>query len=229
MDWMSYLAILRRRWVIIAAILVLDLAATGYLYHKAQRSAGYQSCLELYVGDAGAASYIIAPGTNLMDTQSQALAGETAANFFADDVVDVSGSRSVSSYIQTDMQHGSALVSGPIAFSISGSRVDRTVNLCVNDADASQAGVAAAYLARAMTTDRKLFFGPVAKRIYTNVIGAPVTSPVPSGHAALTALLRLVLGLLVALGVGFVWDALDPTVRDRADAERALGVPVISS
>jgi capsular polysaccharide biosynthesis protein len=68
----------------------------------------------------------------------------------------------------------------------------------------------------------------MAKRVYTRVISPASVGPAPTSHATLTLLLRLVLGVLVALGAAFLWDALDPHVRNRADVERALRVPVLS-
>lgn len=226
MSWASYWSILRRRWVIVLVIIVLDVAASGYLYRKAHVSAGYQSCLTLYVGDLGAPSTIIAPGSNALDTQSQALAGETAANFFGDDIVDVAQTRSVAAFVA---RHAGPKLS-PSTFdgAISGSRLDRTVNLCVTNASASLAQKAGQALATALTTDRKLFFGPMATRIYAGVVSSPQTSPAPTSHAVLSLLLRVFLGVLVALGVAFLWDALDPAVRDRTDLERALGAPVLA-
>lgn len=223
MAWSSYWRVLRRRWWIVAAILLIDLVASLYLYRKADVSAGFQSCMTLYVADMSAPSLIAAPSDTL-DTAGQALAGETAANFFADDILDVSQSRSVASYVARRVPGSTAG-----SFSVGGSRKDRTVNLCISDASAAAASSAGSALARAMTTDRKLFVGPMAKRIYTRVISAPLMGPAPTSHALLSLLLRLALGVIVALGAAFLVDALDPSVRNEEDVERALGVPAIPS
>jgi capsular polysaccharide biosynthesis protein len=224
-GWGSYWRILRRRWWIVALILVLDVFASGYLYRKASHSAGYQSCMTLYVADLSAPSLIAAPSDTL-DTAGQALAGETAANFFADDILDVSQSSSVAAYVSRRVASSEGAHRSFLG-SVSGSRKDRTVNLCISDPAASVAGAAGSALAHAMTADRKLFVGPMAKRIYTRVISSPTTSAVPATHSLLSLAARLLLGLIVALGVALLWDALDPGTRDADDVERALRVPVV--
>jgi capsular polysaccharide biosynthesis protein len=229
----EYWGVVRRRWWLIGVIVLLDVVVSGYLYRKADVHAGSQSCLTLYVADVSAPSTISAPQTTL-ETAGQLLAGETAANFFADDLLDVAQSRSVAAYMKQRAASsrglvGSDVVSGFVG-SVSGSRLDRTVNLCVTKPDAATAQAGASALARAMTTDRYRFIGrQMAKRTFVNVISAPQVGPAPTGHASLTFLLRVGLGVLVALGLAFLWDALDPAVRGRRDVESALGVPVLGS
>src|SRR5579864_8630398 len=98
MDWRSYWSVLRRRWLLIAAVIVLDLIISGYLFEKSNRQLGYQGCSTLYVADVSSPSLISAPQTTL-ETAGQLLAGETAANFFGDDILDVSESRSVAAFV----------------------------------------------------------------------------------------------------------------------------------
>lgn len=226
MEFGAYLGILRRRWYLIVLIICVDLAVSAYFYREADVSAGYQSCTELYVADISAPSLISAPPTSLQSA-GELLAGETAANFFADDILDIAQSASVSSYI-TDAVFPAAKPAQAPNWGVGGSRKDRTVTLCLTSPDPTVALRAGQALAAGMTTDRSKFLGPMARRIYTRVISPASVGPAPTSHATLTLLLRLVLGVLVALGAAFLWDALDPRVRNRADVERALRVPVLS-
>jgi len=68
MPWPAYWAIVRRRWWIIAAIVLLDVLVSGYLYRKSTHAAGYQACLTLYVADVSSPSMIAAPDTTLRMT-----------------------------------------------------------------------------------------------------------------------------------------------------------------
>lgn len=227
----EYWGVVRRRWWLILAIVLLDLVASLYLYRKTSAQAGSQACLTLYVADVSAPSTISAPQTAL-ETAGQLLAGETAANFFADDILDVAQSRSVAAYMKRRVASSSAHVGTDVSSgfvgSVSGSRQDRTVNLCVTKPDAGTARVGAAALATAMTRDRFRFIGrQMARRTYVNVISAPQVGPAPTTHASLTFLLRFALGVVVAIGIAFLWDALDPAVRGRRDVETSLGVPVL--
>lgn len=233
----EYWNIIRRRWWIVVLIVALDLLVSGYLYRRADKSAGYQACLTLYVADVSAPSMISAPQTTL-ETAGQLLAGETAANFFADDILDVAQSRSVADYMSASMRgaHSPGISALPVTYdssyygTVSGSRKDRTVNLCVTKQQEPSAMLGAKGLANAMTVDRARFIGKqMAKRTFAQVISAPVSSPAPTSHALLNFLLRVALGILVALGLAYLWDALDPTVRSARDAEAALGVPVLST
>ena len=226
MDIGTYLGILGRRWYLIVLIICVDLAVSAYFYRQANTNAEYQSCTELYVADMSAPSLISAPPTSLQSA-GELLAGETAANFFADDILDIAQSASVSSYI-TDTVFPTASFPQAPNWAVGGSRRDRTVTLCLASPDPTVALKAGEALAAAMTTDRAKFLGPMAKRIYTRVISPASVGPAPTSHATVTLLLRLVLGVLVALGAAFLWDALDPRVRNRADVERALRVPVLS-
>ncbi len=225
MDWRAYWAILRRRWLLIAAVVLLDVLLGGYLFAKAYRHRDYQACLTLYVADVSSPSLITAPPTTL-ETAGQLLAGETAANFFADDILDVAQSRKVTSYIGRQLGTSSSAFDG----AVSGARRDRTVDLCVSNATSATASSAAALLGRAMTSGRSQFIGGgMAHRTYVNVVSPPTVSRASARSQLLNLALRLFLGVLVALGLALLWDALDPNVRDERDVEQATGVPVLAA
>ncbi len=233
MSFLEYWAILRRRWVLIAAIVVLDVLLSGFSYRKANQASGYQSCLTVYVADLSAPSIVAASSS--LETTAELLAGESAANFFADDLLDVAQSRSVAAYISDDIAPR-ALIGLPnstfdaINGSVSGSRLDRTVNLCVTNPTRATAAAAATALGIAVTSARAQFVGTkMAKRTFVKIISPPSTGPAPKSKKLLTLAVQVVLGLFVALGLALLWDALDPRVRDRRDLESVLGLPVLAS
>jgi capsular polysaccharide biosynthesis protein len=230
LDWRRYLGILRRRWVLVAAVLVLDAIVSGLLFARTYRTAGYQACVGLYVADVSAAGTIAAPATSL-EQLGQLLAGESAANFFADDLLDVAQSERVAAFVSSALHGRSLPHTGPgdINGSVSGSRRDRTLSICASSPySASALGVAGA-LGSAMSRDRAQFVGSqMAKRTFVRVISSPTVASVPPSRSALNLLLRLFLGALVAIGLALVWDALDPRIRGREDVEQALGVPVLA-
>lgn len=231
MEWTEYAGILRRRWLLIAAILILDIIVSGYSFARSYRHAGYQSCLTLYVADVSSPSLLSAP-SSLLDTAGQLLAGETAANFFADDILDVSRSQRVATYIAQRLAPrnlpNTSLSS--VNGSISGSRLDRTVGLCAANPAATSAQAVGTALAAAMTSQRARFIGAqMAHRTYVTVVSNPSTAPVSAGHGLTTFALKLFLGLLLALGLALLWEALDPSVRNRQDIVSALGIPVVEA
>lgn len=228
MEWSAYLGILRRRWYVVTAIVLLDILASTALYERGRHSAGFQACTSLYVADVSAPSLIAAPQTTL-ETAGQLLAGETAANFFGDDVLDVAESERVAAYVSNRLG-GRGLPSSSLSSldgSISGSRHDRTVAICVSNPSSATALAAATVVGSAMTSGRGRFLGTaMARRTYVAMIANPSVAAVPSTTSRLRLGLQFVLGLMLAAGIALLWDAADPTVRDRRDLERLLEVPV---
>jgi capsular polysaccharide biosynthesis protein len=228
MEWATYWGVVRRRWYILLAVVVLDVVAGGAVYARSRHAAGYQACTTLYVADVSAPSLISAPQTTL-ETAGQLLAGETAANFFGDDVLDVAESSSVSSFVSSRLA-GRGLpnsTAADINGSVSGSRHDRTVALCVTNPNSRTALAAASEVGTAMTSSRSRFLGTgIAKRTYVAVVSNPTVGVVPASTSRLRLGLQFVLGLLLAAGIALLWDAADPTVRDQLDLERLLSVPV---
>lgn len=228
MQWSAYWGVVKRRLYLILAIVALDMLVSGAMYARSRHAAGYQACTTLYVADVSAPSLISAPQTTL-DTAGQLLAGETAANFFGDDLLDVAQASRVASYVSARLANrglaNSAL--SDINGSIAGSRHDRTVALCVTNPASATALAAASAVGTALTSARARFLGAdMARRTYVSVISGPSVSPVASSSSRLRLGLEFVLGLILAAGIALLWDAADPAVRDRADAERILRVPV---
>jgi hypothetical protein len=215
--WTAYWDVLKRRWIVVLLILAVDVAAGLYLYRKANHQLGYQACLTLYVADVSSPSVIAAPSDTL-DTAGQLLAGETAANFFADDILDVSQSGSVADFISSKLRPRNLPSSSPGDIGVEGSRKDRTVSLCVSNPQSTTALAAARQLAVAMTSRRGLFIGPqMAKRTYVHLITAPGVGAVSNRHNLLSLAERLFLGVLVALGAALLWEAIDPVRRKQVN------------
>jgi capsular polysaccharide biosynthesis protein len=233
-SYLDYWAIIRRRWAIIAAIILLDIVASGLLYARANKVAGFQSCLTIYVADTSAPTTVAASSD--LSASAELLAGESAANFFADDLDDVAQSRSVAKWISQKLYprtavglNASSISYSQVNGSISGGRQDRTDALCVTNPKETSATLIARQLGIAMTTDRAQFVGKaMAKRTFVKVISPPQTGPAPKSTKRLQLALQIILGILVAGGVALLWDALDPRVRDRHDLEAALGVPLLA-
>jgi len=229
LAWSNYAAILRRRWLVVLVIVILDLLVSGALYTRSAKRAGFEACQTLYVADVSAPSIVSAPDATLQ-AEGQLLSGESAANFFADDVLDVSQSRNVAQFSSRRLSrlHLPFTATGDIVGSVTGSRRDRTVDLCVSNPNETSSLAIAAVIGQAMTTDRALFMGKsIARRTFVMTVSTATASPAPVSSGRLSLALRVFLGLLIALGFALLWDAVDPRVRDRRDVEQALGVPVL--
>ncbi len=226
MEWAAYGGLIRRRWLILAVIVALDLIAAGASYARSRHAAGYQACGTLYLADVSAPSLIAAPPTSL-EAAGELLAGETAANFFGDDILDVASSRSVASFISAHLSGQVSSSTSDIYGQVTGSRRDRTVSLCVNNANSATALAADRVLTQAMSADRARFVGKnMAGRTFVSVVSPASVATVPASSSRLRLALEFVLGLLIAGGVALLWDAFDANVRDEHDVERILGVRV---
>jgi len=231
LAWSNYAAILRRRWLVVLVVVILDLLVSGILYTRSAKHAGFQACQTLYVADVSAPSIVSAPDATLQ-AEGQLLSGESAANFFADDVLDVSQSRNVALFASHRLArlHLPSTATGDIVGSVTGSRRDRTVDICVSNPNEASSLAIASVIGRAMTRDRALFMGTsIARRTFVMTVSTPAAAPAPASSSRLSLALRVFLGLLVALGFALMWDAVDPRVRDRRDVEQALGAPVLYS
>lgn len=213
-----------------AGIIVLDVLLAGALYARGTRHLGYQACVTLYVADVGAPSLISAPVTTLA-AAGQLLAGETAANFFADDLLDVAQSQHVAAYVSARLRPRGLpnTAEGDINGAVTGSRRNRTDTICATNPNPRSAPAVASGIAFALTHRRALFVGrPMARRTYVGLVSDAATAPVAPGRERRDLLLRLILGLLVAGGLALVVDALDPRVTSARQAEAALAVPVLT-
>lgn len=227
MTWTTYAGVLRRRWPLIAGLFIVIAVAAGYLYRKANHAAGSQACTTLYVSDVTAPSLTVGAAGSV----ETLLAGETAANFFADDILDVAQSRRVARYVSARLRgaHLPATTPADINGAVSGSRKDRTVNLCVTNPNSESALRVAAELGLAMQDNRAVFIGPkLARDTFVRIVSEATVGPAPTSRALLNLALRLVLGSLVALGAAFLWEAVDLTVRDERDIISALEAPVLA-
>jgi capsular polysaccharide biosynthesis protein len=230
-SWSDYGGVLGRRWKILAALILLDLIISGALLVRSVRHLGYQACTMVYVADVGAPGLIVAPETALQQ-EGALLAGETAANFFGDDIVDVAGSQHVARFVRRLLQPRQLpnTAESDINGSVSGSRTDRTVSLCATNPNEQSALAIAGGVGLAMTKHRALFVGnAMAKRTYAVVVSDPSASKASARHQLTTFAEQFILGLLVAGGIVLLWDALDPTVRDRRDLAAGAGVPVVEA
>jgi len=229
LAWSNYAAILRRRWTVVVVIVVVDLLVSGVLYARSAKRAGFVACQTLYVADVSAPSIVSAPDATLQG-EGQLLSGESAANFFADDVLDVSQSRNVAQFASRRLSRLRLASSrlGDIMGSVTGSRRDRTVDICVSNPSQTSALAISSVIGQAMTQNRALFMGKsIARRTFVMTVSNPTATPAPVSSGRLSLALRVFLGLLIALGFALLWDAVDPRVRDRRDVEQTLGAPVL--
>ncbi|GAC1318896.1 MAG: hypothetical protein NVSMB22_01320 [Chloroflexota bacterium] len=225
MTWEAYWGLARRRWQVVLVLFAVVAIASVYLYQRAHRAVGFQACTTLYVSDVTAPSLTVGAAGSV----ETLLAGETAANFFADDILDVAQSRRVARYISARVGALPSARFADINGAISGSRKNRTVNLCVANPNAQSALSIAAQLGQALQDHRAAFIGPkLARDTYVRVVSDATVAPAPSSKALLNLALRLILGLLVALGAALLWEALDPTVRDERDLVSSLEAPVLA-
>jgi capsular polysaccharide biosynthesis protein len=120
---------------------------------------------------------------------------------------------------------GIEVPAGAISASESSETRHRVVTLWVTWPDADQAGAIARAAGDAAQTGIDRYF---ARSGVVSVIGEPRVEPVAQPlRRQLDLPLRVVLGVLAGLGLAFLLDYLDDSVRTPAEAEALLGAPVM--
>jgi capsular polysaccharide biosynthesis protein len=212
-----WFAVLRRRWPILAVIIILVALASGLVAIRSYRHHHYVASVGFFV-------------TTVSLPTGNPQTSETAANLLGDDLLDIAHSSAVAHDISRYLasHHLASITAGAVQGAIGGSRTHRTVTVTATSGDAHTALAIARGIALALTTWRSRYMGKaLAQRSSVTIINQPSVSPASTSRLLLDFAFRAFLGVIVALGVAFAWDFLDDTVHNEDELERWLGAPVL--
>jgi capsular exopolysaccharide synthesis family protein len=237
----DYLGVLRRRWKLIAVIVVL---AGGISFAISQiRTPHYQASTDLQFQDPGQqANGLLGAGSADYFPQNQAGAG--AARLKRDDVlVDASralGGSPTPSELKSDTS---------TAVSTANNLVTVTVKADTAEAAAREANQLAASVKKLTTEDAKNFYEQRAKTFPDDLVNAQlkarlralarVANPVtivkpaqvpgsPSSPKPLRdTLIAVFLGLMLGIAAGFIWESLDKRATDADQVQKRVGLPLV--
>ncbi len=213
MELRAYWRIIWRRWWLIAALLAIVLVASLVTYQEP--APVYQATMRFAIGIEGDEPVSAASGDGRSDAW-------LASEYLADDLSEVLKGGDFAARISQDM--GFALPAG-IIFA---SREHRIMTVSVTWSDPDQLQAIAESVGAAVEDGGSDYFPQLAGvEARAVLIDGPGLGQVGrSLKSKLDLPIRLFIALVAGVALAFLWDYLDDTVRDRADAE-ALGAPIL--
>lgn len=217
-----WVAILKRRWPLIAGTFLLVIVTSGILAYGEYKDRNWVSSGQLFVS-------ALPVGTAGASAGSQAPNYEAEAGQIAADLAQVLPSRAVATDISANGPVRSLHLSpSSIAAAISASVAGRAVTVTATATSETQANAIVSGAEFAAVALRARYLGAAeAGRSFVRVISPPAATRSSARRIALNFALRAILGLVVALALGLAWDYLDDSIQTPGDLERWLGAPVL--
>ncbi len=217
MELRHYWAIIKRRiWIPIAVVLLI-LISYGFTYRPPQPQ--FVAHMRFVVG--------VKPEPNPLQhyTYDRYYTWLTA-EYLVDDLSEVVKSYAFARDVAS--LSGLAVQPGVIQGSTSAGKLHRILDITIIWNDPKELLQIADAVVETLETRGATYFGHLSTENATiALIDPPAISPVaPSLRQKLDLPLRLILGTLAALGLIFILDYLDDSVRDVADAQ-SLGIPIV--
>jgi uncharacterized protein involved in exopolysaccharide biosynthesis len=213
MELRAYWRIIWRRWWLITALLVVVLVVSLVTYQPP--TPVYQATMRFAIGIEGDEPVSVASGDGRSDAW-------LASEYLADDLSEVLKGGDFATRISQKV--GFAVPAGAIF----ASREHRIMTVSISWSDPDQTQAIAEAVAAAVEDGGSDYFpqlvGVEAKAVLID--GPGLGQAGRSLRSKLDLPLRLFLALVAGVALAFLWDYLDDTVRDRADAE-ALGAPIL--
>lgn len=220
MELKAYWAAVRRHlWVVVGLPLVMLVVSLGLRALSGPAPQLYRATTSLLIDVSPLPAE---PGMGFDPRESAAAAAEYLVDDFSQFVTRDAFAKLVSDQLA---DQGIDVPAGAISASESSETRHRIVTLWVTWPDADQAGAIARAAGEVAQTGIDRYF---ARSGVVSVIEAPRVEPVaPPLRRQLDLPLRVVLGALAGLGLAFLLDYLDDTVRTAAEAEALLDAPVM--
>ncbi|MFQ5855796.1 MAG: YveK family protein [Anaerolineae bacterium] len=220
MELRAYWAVVRRHlWVVAGLPLVMLLVSLGLRMLGGPAPRLYRATTSLLIDVPPLPAK---PGMGFDPRESAAQAAEFLVDDFSQFVTKDAFAELISERLA---DHGIDVPAGAVSASESSETRHRIVTLWVTWPDAEQAGAIARAAGEVAQAGIDRYF---ARSGVVSVLGEPRVQPVaPPLREQLDLPLRVALGVLAGLGLAFLLDYLDDTVRTADEAEALLGAPVM--
>jgi len=213
MELRAYWRIIWRRWWLIAALLAIVLVVSLVTYQEP--APVYQATMRFAIGIEGDEPVSAASGEGRSDAW-------LASEYLADDLSEVLKGGDFAGRISQKVGFGVP------AGAIFASREHRIMTVSVTWSDPDQTQAIAEAVGAAVEDGGSDYFpqlvGVEARAVLID--GPGIGQVGRSLKSKLDLPMRLFIALLAGVALAFLWDYLDDTVRDRADAE-TLGAPIL--
>ena len=220
MELRDSLAILRRRWPLVALITAATLLVAGVLAVRSPRA--YEAVVRIAVSVGGdcpkdSSPYFYCPYYNWLSSE-----------YLADDLSEVLRSEAFLSDVRATL--GGQPAPGLVRDAVRVRKTHRILEVAVQAADADQAHAFARAIGEVVTKRGDKYLAQLAASSGQATLlevspGRPATT---SGILAVDLAIRGGIGLLAGMFLAFAVDYVDSTLRSRREVERALGLPILA-
>jgi capsular polysaccharide biosynthesis protein len=222
----GYWNIIRRRWWLPVAITLVALVASTAVGLRG--AAAYKTEMRLAV------STIPTPDPNSMLYYDPTYYSNLDSEYLADDMSELMTSRAFAGDVKRELATGSVPVDVDIEAVMNATRAKKThrfIDIAITTATFDQGQQIAGSISRILQDPAHLAIYLKALTAYNTqmtVVTPPDTHRANSVVGLISEIgLRTVIGLVVGLGLAFLVDYIDPSLRSRQETEALLQVPVL--
>jgi capsular polysaccharide biosynthesis protein len=226
MELREYWSIIRRRWWLPAAITLVALIASTAVALRG--ATAYRTDMRLAV------STIPTPDPSGTLYYDPTYYSNLDSEYLADDMSEFMSSRAFADEVHRELASSSTPVDIDVGSIMSATRTKKThrfIDISLTTPTAEQGAAIAGSISRILSDPNHVAQYLTALTAYhaqMEIVTPPTTgrANTPLGIASEVGL-RTLIGLIVGIGLAFLVDYLDPSVRTREEAERLLQMPVL--
>jgi protein tyrosine kinase modulator len=227
MELREYWGIIRRRWWLPAAITVVALLASTVVGIRG--ASAFKTEMRLAV------STIPTPDPNAERYFDPAYYANLDSEYLADDMSEFMTSRAFADEVRRELATSSTPMDIDIATIMTATRTKKThrfIDITLTTSTFEEGAAIAGSISRILSDPNHVAQYLAALTAYhtqMEIVTPPVTHRANTLFGLISEIgLRTVIGLLVGIGLAFLVDYVDPSVRTREDAERLLELPVLA-
>lgn len=226
MELREYWGIIRRRWWLPVAITLVALAASTVV--GVRGAAAYKTDMRLAV------STVPTPDPNGVLYYDPVYYSNLDSEYLADDMSEFMSSRAFADEVHRELATASNPLDVDVGTLMSATRTKKThrfIDISVTTPTFEEGSLIAGSISRIVQDQAHLsqyLTALTAYNTHLTIVTPPVTHRANSVPGLISEIgLRTLIGLLVGIGLAFLIDYLDPSVRTRQEAENLLQLPVL--
>lgn len=228
MELREYASIVRRRWWLPAAITLVALIASTAVGLRG--AAAYHTDIRLAV------STIPTTDPNLERYYDPVYYSNLDSEYLADDLSEFLHSEAFSNEVSRELGQATNNINIPAATIFNATRSKKThrfIDITITTATAQEGQQIADSIGRILSDPNHLAMylrALTAYNTHLSIVTPPDTHRANSVPGLLSEIgLRTLIGLIIGLGLAFLVDYVDPSIRTRGEAESLLGLPVVGA
>jgi protein tyrosine kinase modulator len=226
MELREYWGIIRRRWWLPLAVTVVALVASTVV--GVRGATAYKTDMRLAV------STIPTPDPNGALYYDPTYYSNLDSEYLADDMSEFMTSRAFADEVHRELASSSTPMDVDIETIMTATRAKKThrfIDITLTTSTFEEGAAIAGSISRILSDPNHVSQYLTALTAYhtqMEIVTPPVTHRANSLFGLISEIgLRTLIGLLVGLGLAFLVDYVDPSVRTREEAERLLALPVL--